>query len=705
MNRRQTIPVRVGHLVMGGNHPIVIQSMTTTTPEDLPGTLAQIEALHGAGCPLVRLAIPSVRAAAALRPLRKAMTERELHTPLVADVHFNPRVALDAARHVEKVRINPGNFASSAQEARRHMRPLLDLLKARGVALRIGVNHGSLSPYIVDAYGHGPKGMVASAMEYLRICRDAGFNQVVVALKASNPSVMVEANRSLASDMREEGMEHPIHLGVTEAGEGLEGALRSAVGIGTLLLEGIGDTIRVSLTGDPVREIAICGRILLALEDGAAQSWTGPPGAWRDQAQAGRPQAVASDWGGLAVGGSQPPRVELAVNVDRRLLDPSSAEREKFIDRVLASTQSQEGRAESLLLRWMEPLAESTSTGLQILLRELRARLADLEDPPPIWLELPMTLIEAQPRIGSRPSIDPQPGIGPPPLSKPPIAHKTLTPRELLFPLLASVEGLCLHIHGGGDGPSDAEAAWLAQIARHRPGLLLRWHLDLDGESAPPVRELLAASRRAAFPVPCFSFHSRSLAQTGHMLAFLLAEASDGDPRPILIPCLPRDLWEAAVHVGSLLLDGLADVLLVGDPPVAAAGETLPLDVAYALLQASRRRLTRAEFISCPGCGRLNYDLEGTVQRVKARFGHLRGLKIAVMGCAVNGPGEMADADFGYVGSASGELDLYAGRQRIHRALTPEVADELLVALLQERGLWTDPPGDGASPGIVDACP
>ncbi len=604
MKRRTTRPVRIGNVTIGGDGPVVIQSMTTTTPEDLPGSLDQIAALEQAGCQLVRLAVPSIRAAEALAPLRAAMAGRGLSVPLVADVHFNPRAAYEAARHVEKVRINPGNFASSTAEARRRIGPLLDRLRERGAALRIGVNHGSLAPYMSEAFGHGPRGMVASALEYLRICRDAGYEQLVVAIKASNPALMVEANRLLVRRMREELMDYPIHLGVTEAGAGEDGRLRSAAGIGALLLEGIGETIRVSLTGDPVTEIAACREILRAVEENGRV----PEGPARE---CRRPPAQA--WGRVMIGGDHPPIVE-------EVTDSGTEPDPAYPAESLIGPPAEDGAQ-----RWVEvdlpsPSWEAQTEGLR------RLSLAV----PPAWV-------------------------------------------------------------GAWPGAVKAEvAALLTRLAERDRPPRLRWHfpgvegngLSRLGLVAGDLRHL---TESAGFPPPAFSWSGRPLAAAGRRLA-------EGE-RPLLIPELPSDPWAAAVGAGSLLLDGMVDGLRV-------AAKDRPL--AYRLLQATRRRLTRTEFISCPGCGRLAYDLEGAVDRLRRRVGHLPGLKLAVMGCAVNGPGEMADADFGYVGSIEGKVDLYAGRERVERGLTPRQAEDRLVDLLRQRGLWRDHGEAGAESGRLE---
>ncbi len=684
IQRRHTRPVRVGRVVIGGGAPIAIQSMTTTTPADLPGSLAQISALWAAGCQIVRLAVPSLEAARALGILRMAMREGGLDVPLAADVHFNPRAAYEAARHVEKVRINPGNFAPSPEEGRRRLLPLLDLLRERGAALRVGVNHGSLAPHISAAYGHGPRGMVASALEYLRFCRDAGFEQLVVALKASNPAVMLAANRLLAESLRAEQMDYPIHLGVTEAGASEEGVLRSALGIGALLLEGIGDTIRVSLTGDPVPEIEACRRILRAVEDeGGVGSVAGPPAGAAESACAGTagtaPAAAEVRWGELAVGGSQPPRVELALDLaprERTELDAGDGCRAAQAVPGRAAARPHDGaewplahRVESLLVRGMGSLLVRGA--------DRDAVATDGSDDsaapaPPIWLAVTPVALAAVPGEA-----------------------------------LASVTGL--HILAAMREPAPkALTADLADLARRRPGLLLRWELALPEGAAPATdldavragavaraRRLSDATRAAGLASPGFVLGGDGPGRPGLARALAHAFACVHDPqpgaqperaaRPVLGAWLPADPVRASVALGPLLLDGLLDVVIAGDDGPGLRG-------AYDLLQVARRRMVRADFISCPGCGRLAYDIESALRRLKARCGHLAGVKIAVMGCAVNGPGEMADADVGYVGSAAGKVDVYAGRERVGRGLDAEQAEALLVELLKARGLWREPP-------------
>jgi (E)-4-hydroxy-3-methylbut-2-enyl-diphosphate synthase len=564
----KTRAVRVGRVVIGGGRPVVVQSMTTTTPDDLPRSLEQVTALARAGCRIVRLAVPSQRAADALPALRRAMRAGGLHVPLVADVHFSAGVALAAAPHVEKVRINPGNFAAGPRQARRNLAPLLEILRARGAALRIGVNHGSLAPYLADRFGHGPEGMVASALEYLRLCREREFAATVVSLKASDPALMVEANRLLAARMAAEGFHAPIHLGVTEAGEGAEGALRSAVAMGALLLEGIGDTIRVSLAGDPVAEIPVCRAILRGVRRARE------PRLARGTITAAPPALLVRSIAAGSIGRSGA--------LARALRDRRAA-----IDAICVRAPGA-GRA-----RTDETLARE--------LRRLGAALGRRRAPCALWLEIDPRRIARLARAGG----------------------------------LEPVDRLC------------------RRTPRHGDPAALLWS-------------------------------GRPRVATGRALAHAGA----------LVPTLPADPWEAAVTLGSLLLDGRAAGILVeaesftrgASGAARALGLASPARLASEILQATRRRLTHAEFIACPGCGRLHYDLAPTVRRLKRRLAGARGVKIAVMGCAVNGPGEMLDADYGYVGAAAGRVDLYESGRRVARGLTPAQADRALLARLRASG-------------------
>ena len=680
MRRRWTREVRVGHVTIGGASEIAIQSMTTTTPLDLEGSLAQIAALEAAGCQLVRLAVPSVEAAAAFSDLRRAIDERGHAVALIADVHFNPRAAYEAALHVEKVRINPGNFAADLDEARARLRPLLARLRDRGAALRIGVNHGSLAAHIADDYGHGPRGMVASAMEYLQLCRAEGFEDIIVALKASNPTVMVAANRLLVERMRDEGMDYPIHLGVTEAGLGMAGGLRSAAGIGALLLEGIGDTIRVSLTGDPVAEITPCRRILRATREARAR-WAGVP------AESLRRR---DGWAWLAT--HEMPRVEQRMSLT-----------EGWVDRAVAAVADTQHPAHSLVLQCNPDGFLGDAGTWTAHLDALGERIAGV----PVWIETRLpdrwwrgdadaevvhtfgsALAQALRDLG-----EPAAGISA-------VGISIVVPAEVSASAALALE---CSAPPGRLHASEVLITLLEDVTGAGE-IQLRWHLEspatVEGHEGKATWLngvgltacwLHALSGRAGLEPAGFSCDGGDAALAARMVATHLGRAIQTDPRPLLITRLPEDPWNAAVQVGALLLDGLVDMIQVAPQDSNTRGPE-SREFAYALLHATRRRLDTLEFISCPGCGRLAYDHESTVKRLQALLGHLHGIKIAVMGCAVNGPGEMADADFGYVGSVAEKVDVYAGKERVRRGLTAEEADRTLVELIRQRGMWRDPP-------------
>ena len=668
--RRESRPVRIGDIVVGGGWPVVIQSMTTTTAEDLEGSLAQIASLVAQGCMLIRLAVPSPRAAAALEPLRARVARRWPGVALVADVHFHPRLAFEAAPFVDKVRVNPGNFAPDAREAEGRLAELLPWLARHGTALRVGVNQGSLPPYVTEVHGAGPTGMAAAAIEYLRVCCVREFFAVVVSLKSSNPAVMVAANRLLAAWMANEGIAAPLHLGVTEAGEGIEGELRSGVGIATLLLDGLGDTIRVSLTGEPAAEIPVCRRILEGVERAG-----GLGGSARAGGPTGRPgeqdrfaEARESSWGPVRLGGSHPPRIELVVSIAGNTPESSGLPSP-------AAAMAAPGAplpVESLVLR----MPAEAGPGWKRAFEEWRAHAA--AQGVPWWLE-----VSSPDAIRSLSDLEGSAGF---------VIRVSLEQRR------ARAEDM---VAGANEPPSrndrpprrptDLDSTFTHLAARAREGHAgLRWHLDLPGEQRETASfsmvdeavslalDLVRASREAGL-------EPAALSCSGAMQAAFLRKLARAWPgavaRPPFVATVPSDPWQAAAACGSLLLDHLVEALRV-----EAAGAASPLLLAAGLLQATRRRLSRAEFLSCPGCGRLPFDLAPTVRRLKKRFGHLSDVKIAIMGCSVNGPGEMADADFGYVGAGAGKVDLYAGGRRLHGGLTPEAADEALADLLRKRG-------------------
>lgn len=529
--RRATSVAHAGNVAIGGSNPVRLQSMTNTPTLDTDASVNQCIRLAEAGAELVRLTAQGTAHAANLANISRRLREAGITTPLVADIHFNPAAAFAAVEAgVEKVRINPGNFidpgrvfkiidytdeqyAAELKRLRDKLVPLLDLCRERHAALRIGVNHGSLSDRIMSRYGDTPAGMVESAMEFLRICRDEDFNDVVISIKASNVRVMTETVRRLVDAMDCEDMHYPLHLGVTEAGNELEGRIKSAVGIGSLLADGIGDTIRVSLSEDPVAEIPVARMI-------------------RD-----------------------------------------------YIERIAKA----------------EPTGATLAPGYDVFNPSVRASRA----------------------------------IG------------------------------CV---GGGQTP-------------------VAVGVDMSAGDIPSGVRVVEAEEGAVNPI-------------ASIRAQMHAMMREGDDTPVIIRReYPADLSaeqvvvEASIELGTLLLDGFADGIEIVAPQLD--GEALR-DLSLGILQATRLRFSHTEYIACPGCGRTLFDLQNTLAEIKKATSHLTGLKIGVMGCIVNGPGEMADADYGYVGAAAGNVSLYKNKQCVVKNIPAAEALPRLIQLIKDNGDWKD---------------
>ena len=532
-SRRESSPVRIGSTVIGGGNPVAVQTMTDTDTNDTEASLAQIGRIREAGCRIVRLTVQGMREAESLEKIAKEVRRRWPDMALVADVHFLPEVALAVAGSVDKVRINPGNY----HEGEDGFDALLDKCAKHGTALRIGVNHGSLAPAIVEKYGDTPVGMVASAMEFLRRCREKGFQHLVVSMKSSNTRVMVQAYRLLIHEMAEEGMKFPIHLGVTETGNGMEGRIKSAAGIGALMADGIGDTVRVSLTESPENEIPVAEALVeyFAGKDTA----TDQTAKTAEKVKSGKPDGTEK-W------------------------MPGYMQYRNFFD----------------VFNYKRRLTSKVG------------RVGNGNDPL-IWSEL---------------------------------------------------------------GPDEAAAVAEGKIT------------ILVAVSENPVAEW-----------------RKALAEM---------EAS-GDRRPVILgrtytePDPEKLAIKTAADFGVMFIDGLADGIRI-DAPADIPAEFIK-DLSLNILQASRARISKTEFIACPGCGRTLFDLQGTLEKVKTRTSHLKGLKIAVMGCIVNGPGEMADADYGYVGAAPGHITLYRAKTPVKKNIPQESALEELISLLMEDGKWFEP--------------
>lgn len=486
-SRRTSHEVRFGGVTIGGEKPIAVQSMTNTPTADVERSVEQTIRIADAGAEIVRLTAQGRKEGEALAPIMEELRGRGCRAAIVADIHFTPEIAMMAAEVVDKVRINPGNFRTSNGE----LEQLINICKRRGVALRIGVNHGSLAKRIFDEWGDTPEGMVASAMEFLQMCRMADFHDVVVSMKSSNTRVMVHAYRLLVEAMAKEGMTYPLHLGVTEAGDGIEGRIKSAVGIGALLADGIGDTLRVSLTEAPENEVPV-GRVLA----------------------------------------------------------------EYFVGRTA----------------------------------EFKVDNNDSYSPTAFC-----------PRTAARP-----------------IVHSEITEE---YDVVEAVS----------DNPTHEWRAAILNSNDGRPKVLRRRYEDKDAE---------------------------------------------------------RVAIYAAADMGQLLIDGLAEGVWVDAPQLDAQ---VVEDIELMLLQAARLRFSRTEYIACPSCGRTLYDIESTLAAIKSRTSHLKDLKIGVMGCIVNGPGEMADADYGYVGSSPEHITLYRGREIVERNIHQSEAIDHLIEIIKRDGRWHDP--------------
>lgn len=555
--RRHSSTVQIGNVPLGGDNPIRIQSMTSTSTLDTDASVAQCRRIFDAGADYVRLTAQGVREAHNIGEIRAALHAAGYTKPLVADIHFNPKAAFEAAATTDKVRINPGNFVDAArtfkkleytdeeyaaelEKIRRAVVPFLAICREHHTAVRLGVNHGSLSDRIMSRYGDTPAGMVESAMEYLRIFREENFNDVAISIKASNTVIMVETVRRLVAEMDREDMHYPLHLGVTEAGDGEDGRIKSAVGIGTLLAEGIGDTVRVSLSEEP----------------------------------------------------------ELEIPVARKLVDYITA---------------REGHA-------------------------------------------PISGCFAK-------------------------AYNRIAPERRPTNAVGSIGGQNVPVVATALSPAD-----VAAIAT-KPDFFLS---DVNW------KEVDASDKSEGFSdddvLLLTSHHANPV---GEIEAFIHRLWNNGCKAPVVVRMSYDDTNEEDVQVkagadfGALLLNGLVDGIVLDAPNLPNNADAVAY--SFGILQAARRRTTKTEYISCPSCGRTLYDLQHAVKEIKAATSHLKGLKIGIMGCIVNGPGEMADADYGYVGAAVGKVSLYKGKECVERNVPQDVALTHLIDLIKANGDWTEP--------------
>jgi (E)-4-hydroxy-3-methylbut-2-enyl-diphosphate synthase len=668
-SRRRTHVVMVGNVGVGGDNPIRVQSMTTTKTLDTDATVDQAVRLVQAGCEIVRITAPTVKAARNLGVIRDRLAARGIRVPLVADIHFSPDAALEAADHVDKVRVNPGNYADSRQFAVREytdaqyaaelrrieerFAPLVLKCKARGVAMRVGTNHGSLSDRIVNRFGDTPEGMVESALEFVRICEKYDYHSVILSMKASNPKVMIAAYRLLAARMASLNMTYPFHLGVTEAGNGEDARIKSAIGIGSLLADGIGDTIRVSLAEEPEAEIpvafALAGRPWAV--DGAP-SPAAPP-TW-DPFHYARRESRAVAIGPITVGGGSLPAVVARPGAAR---DGATAQ----------------------VLRWASPGAR-------------RLQRPDVIAWPLATPEDLVALQRLQSRLASARALALLPPTGESALPKLAILAVSDQP-ALLQQALPSADGVLLRQPEAHTALMLARAARAAGKSLWLSGVVPEARQGLRSEASDGVNTLLGAVMAARselgddLVVGMEAASAERLIHAQRRLVTGLTEAACRAPVFLRSPAETDPLIPASLSLGSLLCDGIGDAVL------AAAMEPGQEEVRFTfnVLQAAGSRLSKTDYVACPSCGRTLFDLQTTTERIKVKTSHLVGVKIAIMGCVVNGPGEMADADFGYVGGSPGHVNLYVGKTCVERSVPEGEADERLIALIKARGRWQEP--------------
>ena len=620
--RWQTREVMVGNVGVGGKNPIRIQSMTTTDTLDTIGTIDQSIRMINAGCEIVRVTAPSIKEAENLQAIRDGLREKGYYTPLVADIHFTPNAAEVAARIVEKVRVNPGNYsdrkkfeihdyndetyAEKLDRIRERFIPLIQICKEYGTAMRIGTNHGSLSDRIMSRYGDTPLGMVESAMEFLRIAEDEKYHDIILSMKASNTQVMVQAYRLLVKTMVLEGMNYPLHLGVTEAGEGEDGRIKSSVGIGTLMEDGLGDTIRVSLTEEPEAEIPVA-QLLVNRYDARKNHEPIPEINSIPYDPFFRKKRETNTI--MNLGGDEVPRI--IGNMSRKDLIT-------YHDLIPFGYIYSENRD-----KW-----QISDQAVDFLF--IGDNSIDFEIPGTLGIIQNHISLEDKERHFSFFSLD---------------QISLIDQNEISFVSIYS----------------DISSSLLSEISQLKKTIFV---LNTNNEHG------YADQRR--FFVECMNKTIQN---------------------PIIVKRSYRHcsqdelLLYSATDLGGLQLDGFGDGIWIDSSHDAGyVNET-----AFGILQASRSRISKTEYISCPSCGRTLFDLQETTAKIRARTDHLKGLKIGIMGCIVNGPGEMADADYGYVGTGVGKISLYKGQDVIEKNIPSESAVDALIQLIDFHGDWIDP--------------
>ena len=635
-HRRQTREVRVGEVMIGGRNPIVVQSMTTTPTTDTQGTIRQMEKLLEVGCEIVRLTVPTQSDMDNIPNIRAEMKRLNMTVPLVADIHFMPKLALQACDYFEKVRVNPGNFADKKKfEIREYtdaqyqeeleriqesFSPIVRRAKLNGIAIRVGTNHGSLSDRIMNRFGDTPMGMVESALEFIRIAQDESFHDIVISMKSSNPQVMVHAYRLLVSRMNELKMDYPLHLGVTEAGDGEDGRIKSAMGIGSLLADGLGDTIRVSLTEDPEHEIPVAKRLAALYEKPFEMKEPAKVvvPSWDFYTYQRRETSVMKNKE-LSIGGRELIRVATPVSIPA-LAGVKTFDFEPPIEKISVDVSQPISAAQ----------LEEVPSDIVRLLRLTSATITDIRPERVSFDEIalmPSTLWTEETYLTKMIEV-----------FKDKIVWFRITKESQMDQLLD-----------------------VLQVVKNR----IACGVEIEGPFLVDLGRWVATSlTRAGLKMP---IHLRYLA------------SSNASEQETII--------RASVEIGALLTDGIGDSVEIHSAHAVEFNHRLGFNV----LQAARLRMSKTEYIACPSCGRTLFDLQETTAKIRAKTNHLKGVKIAIMGCIVNGPGEMADADFGYVGAGEGQINLYVGKECVERHIPQDNAVEKLVDLIKRHDRWVEP--------------
>jgi len=629
-SRFLTREVKIGDVPLGGNNPVRIQSMTTTDTLDTIATVEQSVRIIKAGADYVRITAPSIKDAENLSEIKKELRKKGFNTPLIADIHFTPNAAETAARIVEKVRVNPGNFADKKkfeiidytdsqyneelEKIYKKFSPLVKICKEYGTAMRIGTNHGSLSDRIMSRYGDTPSGMVESALEFVRICEDLNFHQIVLSMKASNPQVMVSAYRLLVKRMIELGMNYPLHIGVTEAGEGEDGRIKSAIGIGSLLEDGLGDTIRVSLTEEPEFEIPVCKKII--------ERYSARTNSKKI------PEITTNPIN--------------SFEYNKRVTEPVEIIGGKNVPVVILS-------ADEYMMKSLEGLKESGYEFIEAYDKWI------INDIAPDFIYLKDKDFNYQ---------------SPDSLKKIFEYNFWLNSGDSgnSFPLFTIEEYLNAERYSDRFNflKITANVVYSEEFKNlsHTENLVLI--LETDNENA------FAGLRRAFIEIINSGLKAPVI--------ILRKYVSVGDSERFLI--------DGSVDAGSLFIEGLGDGIWLQDENISP-GEINRC--SFGILQASRTRISKTEYISCPSCGRTLFNLQDTTAKIRKVTSHLKDIKIGIMGCIVNGPGEMADADYGYVGSGPGKITLYKGKEIVKRNVNTHTAVDELVKLIKDNGDWVNP--------------